>query len=106
MSPLNCPRWTRDYNKGFKGYNACLSCGSRHDNECWVIPQGSQKLSDILTLEERVSILEDRKESPEVNVVTISKQDYQRLQKLLLLIEERINTHIEKTTGKKRSKYT
>lgn len=57
------------------------------------------KLSHILTNDERVSILEDRKESPEVTIVTITKNDLQQLQRLILSIQEKLNTHLEKTKG-------
>jgi len=87
--PLNCPRNIPDY-------NYCLHCGSRHGNECWVNLPVSQKLADILTIEERIAILEDRKEVPEVNIVTITKDDLQQLQRLLLHLQEKLDSHISK----------
>ncbi len=57
--PLECPKFTRAYNSAFSEYNACLSCGSRHGDECW-LSRPSRKLADILTTDERISILEDR----------------------------------------------
>lgn len=58
MSPIECP-------KLFVEYNACLDCRFRHDYECW---QGRPiKLKDVLTVDERVSILEDiRNKAPEL----------------------------------------
>jgi hypothetical protein len=100
--PLNCPKFTQQYNSYYARYNACLDCGSQHGNECWFNFPTAQKLADILTLEERVAILEDRKESPEVNVVTISHQDYQQLQRLILSLQERIDSHIGLTIAKKK----
>jgi hypothetical protein len=82
--PFNCPRF-------YPEYNACLGCRNRHDNDCWANLPITQKLSDILTIEERVGILEDRKEIPAVNVVTITKQDYQQLQRLLLSLQEKVD---------------
>ena len=93
--PLNCSR-------GLLEYNACLNCRYQHMNECWFNLPITIKLSDILTLSERIAILEDRKEPPEVNIVTISKQDYQQLQRLILSIQEKINSHVDATaTGNK-----
>jgi len=100
MSPQSCPKFTQNYNSYYSRYNACLDCGNRHENECWFSFPISVKLSDILTLEERVAILEDRKESPEVNIVTITHQDYQQLQRLILSLEEKINSHIDKDIEK------
>ena len=102
--PLECPRFARDYNTYFSKYNACLDCRYRHDNECWYHVRDSRKLADILTINERVAILEDRKETPEVNIVTMTKQDYQQLQRLLLTLHEKLNSHIDKTQGKKRDR--
>ena len=96
--PLNCPQNRLEY-------NACLSCGRRHGNECWAIPQVSQKLADILTVEERISILEDRKEVPEVNIVTLSHQDYQQLQRLILSLKEKLETRIDSSKRKVKPKY-
>lgn len=99
--PLNCPLFTSAYLSYFARYNACLGCGKRHENECWADLPIARSLSDILTIEERVAILEDRKEVPPVNIVTMSRKDYQQLQRLLLLLEERINSHIDRTEGNK-----
>jgi len=96
--PLNCPR-------NFLKYNDCLDCRHRHENKCWFNVPIVQKLSDILTIEERIAILEDRKEVPPVDIVTISRQDYQQLQRLLLLLEEKINSHIDKTKGRNYKDY-
>ena len=100
--PLHCPKFTQDYNDFYSKYNACLDCNKRHDNECWAIPQASVKLADILTIEERIAILEDRRESPEVNIVTISRQDYQQLQRLILSLKEKLETHIGESSSLKR----
>ena len=64
--PLECPKFTHDYNHAFSSYNACLDCGHRHGNECWYYNKCSVNLSDILTISERISILEDTaiKEEP------------------------------------------
>lgn len=102
MSPLDCP-------KGFLEYNACLGCSKRHKakltsgDECWARMPISEKLANILTLEERIAILENRKEVPPVDIVTITYQDYQQLQRLILSLEEKINSHIDKTKSKKKS---
>ena len=90
--PLNCPR-------NILQYNYCLVCGSRHDNECWANIPVSLKLADILTIEERISILEDRKESPPVNIVTITRDDYQQLQRLILSLKEKLETHLKTSKG-------
>ena len=88
--PYNCP-------KRFPEYNACLGCRYQHESDCWANLPVAVKLSEILTMEERVSILEDRKEAPAVNVVTITKQDYQQLQRLILSLQEKLDTYITKT---------
>ncbi len=95
--PSNCPLGYR------LDYNDCLDCRHRHENECWANLPISQKLSDILTLEERIAILEDRKEAPPVNIVTISHQDYQQLQRLILSLKEKLESHI--TSSGKKNKY-
>ena len=96
--PLNCP-------KKRLPYNACLDCHFRNDNECWANLPISQKLADILTITERVSILEDRKETPAVNIVTITKQDYQQLQRLILSLKEKLESHITQGVTSKKKKF-
>ncbi len=84
--PLNCPRL-------FAKYHDCLTCDFRHENECWA-SKPFRPLRDILTTEERICILEDRKEVPEVNIVTLTHKDYQQLQRLLLSIQEKLYSHL------------
>ncbi len=97
--PLECPN-------GFAQYNACLSCGYRHENECWT-SKPFRALRDILTIEDRICLLEDRKEVPEVNIVTMTHKDYQQLQRLLLSLQEKLYNHLaQQSTTKRRSKYT
>ena len=84
--PYNCP-------KQYPEYNACLGCRHQHESDCWANLPVVLKLSEILTMEERVSILEDREETPAVNVVTITKKDYQQLQRLLLSLQEKLDSH-------------
>lgn len=93
--PLNCTKYRLKYND-------CLDCRYRHENECWANIPIPQKLSSVLTMEERVAILEDRKEPPDVNIVTISKQDYQQLQRLLLSLQEKLDSHINKNVSSKK----
>ena len=96
MSPIHCQR-------GLLQYNACLSCRYRDGDKCNLNMPITVNLADILTLDERLSILEDRKEVPPVNIVTITRQDYQNLQRLILSLQERLLAHIDKSkkTGKK-----
>lgn len=98
MSPLHCQR-------GLLEYNACLSCRYRDKNKCNLNMPVTVKLADILTIEERVAILEDRKEVPPVNIVTISRQDYQNLQRLILALQEKINSHIDRSKKAKQYEY-
>ncbi len=102
--PLECPRFILEYNTYFSKYNACLDCRNRHDNQCWYNIKSSRNLSDILTIEERINMLEDKQEVPEINIVTITKHDYQQLQRLLLSLQEKLNSHIEKTQGKNKDR--
>ncbi len=88
--PLNC-------SLHFSLYNDCLSCRYLHENECWAKLPVARKLTDILTIEERIAILEDRREIPPVDIVTITRKDYQQLQRLILSLEEKLNTHIDKS---------
>jgi len=73
--PLNCP-------KHYSEYNACLECGCKHGKECvrFTPTPIVEKLSDILTLEERISLLED-KDSPQIvehihRTSDMSKQEF------------------------------
>ena len=95
--PLNCSRYMLKYND-------CLDCRYRTKNECWANSPVSLKLADILTNEERIAILEDRKEVPEVNIVTITHEDYQQLQRLILILKEKVEKHVGETK-KKKSKF-
>lgn len=98
--PLNCPKYRLEY-------NTCLDCRYRHENECWANLPIPKKLSPILTAEERIAILEDRKETPDVNIVTMTHNDYQQLQRLIMSLKEKLESHIEKDVSiKKRYKYT
>ncbi len=54
--PLNCPLILLPY-------NACRVCRQRHDKECWANPLVPMKLSDLLTVDERIAIIEDKMES-------------------------------------------
>ncbi len=96
--PQNCPNFNQRY-------NACLDCRNRHQNECWANFPIVEKLVDILTTEERLAILEDRKETPPVNIVTITHDDYQQLQRLILMLKEKLESHIDKTKPKKYKDY-
>ncbi len=102
--PLECLAYTRDYNYAYSEYNACVGCKHRHENECWYQVTIPRKLADILTINERIAILEDKQSNPEVNIVTLTKQDYQQLQRLLLSLQEKIDSHIEKTQGKNKDR--
>lgn len=93
--PINCPRNRLQS-------DACLECDSRLNNRC---TSSHENLAEILTIEERVSLLEGRKESPEVNIVTISYKDYQQLQRLILSLQEKVESHITKEVSIKKKKY-
>ena len=88
--PINCPTYRLEYND-------CLSCRSRVDNRCCFNNHLPRKLSEILTVEERVSILEDKGGVPPVDIVTITRKDYQQLQK--------INKYVDKTPRQKSKHY-
>jgi hypothetical protein len=87
--PINCLNH-------FLEYNACTGCGNRQGKFCHVFPFSPFAISDILTIEERVAILEDRLTPPKPDTINITRQDYQKLQRRVLLLEEKLNKHIGK----------
>lgn len=106
--PLNCPECYPDY-------DACLACCNRNGKECWAFMPycPPMKLSGILTIEERIAILEDRLADPNITgnikgneARFIKSKDYQKLERMVLLveeIEEKLNNHIDKTAKPKSS---
>ena len=92
--PLNCPL-------GIPRYNYCATCRHRSDDECSANALYPIKLKDILTLDERLALIEDRPEMPSVT----DDRDYQSLRDRLLLLEEKLNSHIDKT-AKPKSQYS
>ncbi len=101
--PINCPI-------NMVKYNACQGCTLRYGDECWCNSLAPQKLSGILTIDERVAIIEDRLSDPNItgNIKRnearfIKSRDYQRLERMILLVEEKLNNHIDKTAKPKSS---
>ena len=92
--PSNCPA-------KIPQYNYCYICLHVYKDECWFNSLVPRKLSDILTTDERLTLLEDRPEMPRV----IADRDYQSLKDCLLLLEEKLNSHIDKT-AKPKSQYS
>lgn len=95
--PLNCPRDMFEYND-------CLGCRHRSEKECLALVTVSRPLSDILTMEERINILEDRKENPAVNIVTITKEELRNWQRSLIFLTEkvqRMEVYVSKIKAKK-----
>jgi len=92
--PLNCPNH-------YLEYNACLECGCKHGKECWRFTPTPivEKLSDILTLDERVSLLED-KDGPRIvehihRTSDMSKQEFDLLLQTAGLVKY-LNKELEK----------
>ena len=94
--PTNCPLH-------YDEPDACNDCRNRIDDKCWVYTLAPVQISDILTDTERVAILEAKDKTP-LNITTVPLKDYQALQRRVLLLEEKLNTHIGKT-AKVKSKY-
>ena len=72
--PLNCPM-------DFLEHDACRGCRFHHDGGCRSNLPILQKLSDILTIEERLSLLE-RQEPQEVVHRHIHYQSTKKVEKI------------------------
>lgn len=96
--PINCPKLRSEY-------NACLSCRHRQGNECWANYPAVIRLSDILTIGERVSIIEDRKEASEPAWDT-SQWDYVlQLKGQVVFLTNKVNELLTRKP-KRKSKYS
>ncbi len=84
--PLTCPLVILPY-------DACSGCRQLHNKECWANPLVPLKLSGILTLEERVAILEDRPEPPMTQSEWTGNQwDYvQQLKGQVVFLTNKVN---------------
>ena len=83
-------------------YDACKGCRNRDDRKCTASPFYPMALASFLTTEERLAILEDNlTQKAETN---ITKKDFQNLQRRILLLEEKLTQHIDKSAEPK-SKY-
>ena len=100
--PLECPAFTQDYNYTFSGYDACLDCRYQHDNECWYYIKASRKLSDILTIKERLDVLEDRKEIQPVFNPRPVDREIDQLKAGFLHLQNKINKHLDKSKKRDR----
>ncbi len=93
MSPQNCP-------KNKIETNACLLCSDNRDGYCWGLcppKDNRQPINDILTLEERISILESRFENhayleSEVDRLNDTEQRLINLEELSYRMESRLNS--------------
>jgi len=94
--PINCPR-------GFSAYNDCLTCYSRRKNQCFSSLLYPRDLSDLLTTNERISMLEDREAlRPEEPKWTASQWDYvQQLKGQMLHLEKKVDSLYEKKTKRR-----
>ena len=93
--PVNCP-----INE--LTYNACVTCRNLHNGKCFYDSLASRLIGDILTDRERIAIIEDKlatTPSPAANNTM-----YSQLLKRVLLLEEKLNAHLDKT-AKPKSKY-
>ena len=90
--PLECPVFTQDFNYTFSGYNACLDCRYKHEDECWYHIKDPRKLSDILTTKERLAILEYKIETLEPQEIIhrhisyksdVSKEQWYRIDSII-----------------------
>ena len=103
--PLECPAFTQDYNYAYSSYNACLDCRYKHDDECWYYIKSPQKLSDILTTNERLAILEDKKEIQPVFRPRPVDKEIDQLKAQILYLQNKLNEHIDESkTGKNKDK--
>ena len=99
--PVNCP-----INE--PAYNACLACNNYHKGKCFYDNMEPRFIRDILTDREQLAIMEDRliedrlatTPTPAANL----KNDYNQLLKRVLLLEEKLNAHLDKSI-KPKSKY-
>ncbi len=98
--PLNCP----DYPPG--NYSDCLSCRHRHKNECWYLAMYPRKLRGILTVEERLAILEDNASPPVTQSEWTGNQwDYvQQLKGQVVFLTKKVNELLARKP-KRKSKY-
>lgn len=100
--PLECPSFTQDYNYAYSHYNACSDCRYRHDDECWYHIKAARKLSDILTTNERLAILEDKKEIQPVFKPRPVDKEIDQLKGMVLYLQNKVNNLTDK---KRKSKY-
>ncbi len=101
--PLECPAFTQDYNHAYSPYNACLDCRYKYGNECWYYTKSPHKLSDILTVEERLAMIEDKKEIQPIFKPRPVDNEIDRLKSQVLNLQNKVNEHIDKN---KHFKYT
>ena len=96
--PLYCP-------KDRLKYNACLDCFDQWENKCHVNSPFTQNLADILTDDERISILEDKPVVPKEEIIMLTHEGYEGLQRSIKslrnevrFLKEKLESHIDKTT--------
>jgi len=87
--PLNCPELRVEY-------GACQWCRFKHDDECWHDNQSPVKLRDILTLEERICLLEDNTTKKQI-ITNVSLKEYQQQAGMILYLQQKIEEHIDYT---------
>ena len=97
--PINCPR-------DFLEQDACLDCYYKQGNECWGIVNTPRRLSTILTLEERIVMLEESREPQTVDLIhrtsDMSKKEFDHLEQTYRLAK--YLEHIEKSKPKRKYK--
>ena len=89
----------------FYQYNACLDCRNRHERECWVNFPAAVNLAEILTIPERVAILEDNLK-PITSVPEWDKRQWNYVQQLkaqTLHLNKQVNILLKKRDDEKLS---
>ena len=100
--PTNCPI-------ALPALTACLGCRNKHGKECWNDPLTPQQLSAILTVEEKVAMLEDKLEpsieKPPETEWSVTQWDYVRqLKGQVVFLTNKVNELLARKP-KRKSKY-
>jgi len=95
--PLECPAFTQEYNQAYSPHNACSDCRYKHEDECWYHIKTPIKLSEILTTNERLAILEDKKEIQPVFRPRPVDKEIDQLKAGYIHLQNKLNEHLDKS---------
>lgn len=94
---INCP--LRPSSPDYPEATDCLSCFNNRDGKChWFYP--GKPLNQILTVEERLTILE-RQTKPETPVASPTFQMLDQLKGLVMDLQNRLNDHVDRAKKRK-----